>query len=53
MDKIGYLLLMIGCAGMDSSNRTVPAIMVLSGLVIIGITAIKENGRENASEIRL
>ena len=42
MSKLGFLLFIIGAAGMDSPNVVVPAIMVLSGLVIIGITAIKE-----------
>ena len=42
LSKLGFLLLMIGCSGMDSPNVIVPAIMVLSGLAIMGITAYKE-----------
>lgn len=43
MFNLGVLLFMIGGAAMDSSDRTVPVIMVLVGLAIMGITAIKEN----------
>ena len=42
MDKLGFLLFILGAAGMDSPNRLVPAIMVLVGLAIVGITALKE-----------
>ena len=41
--KLGFLLFMIGAGGMDSHNQLVPAAMVLIGLAIIGITALKEN----------
>lgn len=43
MAKIGILLFLLGGAGMDSPNRTVPVIMVLIGLAFLGIAAIKEN----------
>ena len=43
MDKLGFLLFIIGAAGMDSPNITVPVVMVLGGLGIMGITALKEN----------
>lgn len=43
MDKLGFLLFMIGGAGMDSQDRTVAVIMVLAGLAIMGIAAYKEN----------
>ena len=43
MSYMGFLLFILGAAGMDSPNRIVPAIMVLVGLAIIGITALKEN----------
>ena len=42
MDKLGFLLLMIGCAGIESENMMIPAIMVLLGLALIVITVIKE-----------
>lgn len=42
LSKLGFLLLMIGCAGMDTPNLTV-VIMVLAGLAIMGITVLKEN----------
>ena len=41
--KIGYVLLMLGCAGIESENMMVPAIMAIVGITIIGISAIKEN----------
>lgn len=45
MDKLGFLLLVIGSAGMDNPDRIVPAIMVLSGLVIIAVSAFRERRR--------
>ena len=42
MDKLGFVLLMIGCAGIESENMMIPAVMVLLGLALIGITVIKE-----------
>lgn len=44
MGKIGFLLFMIGGAGMDSPDRTIPTIMVLLGLAIMLIVSTKENG---------
>ena len=41
--KLGYVLLMLGCAGIESENMMVPAIMAIVGITIIGISAIKEN----------
>lgn len=43
MQKLGFLLFIIGAAGMDSPNVTVPVIMVLSGLTVMAATALKEN----------
>ena len=43
ISKLGFLLLIIGCAGIESENMLIPASMVLIGLAIIGITALKEN----------
>ena len=43
LSKLGFLLFIIGAAGMDSPNVIIPVIMVLTGLAIIGMTAIKEN----------
>ena len=43
MDKIGYVLLMLGCAGIESENMMVPAAMAVIGLAIIGISVLKEN----------
>lgn len=43
MGYIGFLMFLLGAGGMDSPDRTIPTIMVLVGLAIIGIEAIKEN----------
>ena len=42
MDKIGFVLFLLGAAGMDSPDVTVPAVMVVGGLAITGLSAIKE-----------
>ena len=42
MDKLGFLSLIIGCAGMDSENMMIPAAMVLIGLAFIGLSVLKE-----------
>ena len=42
MEKVGFLLFLLGAAGMDSPDVTVPAIMAAGGLAIIGIYAKKE-----------
>lgn len=39
---IGFILLLLGAGGMDSQNQIVPAAMILVGLAILAITAIKE-----------
>lgn len=46
MQKIGYLLFLLGAGGMDSTSVTVPAVMVFSGLGIIGITVWRERRKE-------
>ena len=38
MQKVAYLLFVIGAAGMDSPNMAVPAVMVLSGLGILAVS---------------
>lgn len=43
LSKLGFVLLMLGCAGIESENMMIPAIMAVVGLAIIGISAIKEN----------
>lgn len=43
ISKIGFLLFLLGAGGMDSQNQIVPAAMVLIGLALIAINAIKEN----------
>ena len=42
MGKVGFLLFLLGAGGVDSPDVTVPAIMAVGGLAIIGISAIKE-----------
>ena len=42
MQKVGFVLFLLGAGGMDSSNMAVPAIMAFCGLGIIGITAWRE-----------
>ena len=42
MSYIGFLLLMLGAAGMDRQNQIPQAIMVFLGLVIILVSAYKE-----------
>lgn len=41
-NKVGFLLFLIGAAGMDSQNQTIPAVMVAIGLVILITAALKE-----------
>lgn len=43
MKYIGFLLFVIGAAGMDGNNMLMSGIIALAGLAIIGITAQKEN----------
>ena len=47
MQKVGYLLFLLGAGGMDSTSVTVPAVMVLSGLGIIGVTVWRERRKEH------
>ena len=42
IQKIGFVLFLVGGAGMDSPDRTIPVIMVLIGVLILIISAIKE-----------
>lgn len=46
MQKIGFILFLLGAGGMDSSNMTVPAVMVLGGLGILTISAWRERRKE-------
>ena len=42
MKVAGFMLFMLGAAGVDSPNMAVPATMVLSGLTILSISALLE-----------
>ena len=42
LGKIGFISLMLGCAGIESENMIIPAVMVLVGLAFIGIEYLKE-----------
>lgn len=53
MSKLGFLLFMLGAGGMDSPDVTVPAIMVLSGIGIIGISAFLERRKEYGISYRV
>ena len=46
MQYIGYLMFVIGAAGVDSSNVAVPVVMVLSGLAILEVSVWKERRKE-------
>ena len=46
MQYIGFLMFAIGAAGMDSPNMAVPAVMVLSGLGILAVSALREQKGE-------
>ena len=35
MQTLGFLLFLIGAAGMDSANQIIPAIMLIVGLTIL------------------
>ena len=50
MQKIGFILFLLGAGGMDSPNMAVPAVMAISGLGIIAATAGKEAMRNRAKE---
>ena len=43
ISKIGFLLFVLGTAGMDSPNVTIPVIMIAIGLTILLVTSQKEN----------
>ena len=53
ISKLGFLLFILGGAGMDSPDRTVPAIMVLSGLAIIAVSAFMERRRKYGLSYRI
>lgn len=42
VQKVGFLLFLLGAGGMDSPNMAVPAVMVLSGLSILAVSAWRE-----------
>lgn len=42
MQKVGFILFMLGVGGMDSPNMSVPVVMVLSGLGILAVSAWRE-----------
>ena len=42
MEYIGFLMMVIGAAGMDGNNMLMSGIIALAGLAIIRITAHKE-----------
>lgn len=46
MDKLGFLLFMIGGAGMDSPDRKIPTIMIIAGLSIIALSALAERRKQ-------
>ena len=41
MQYVGYLMFLLGAAGMDSPNMAVPAVMALIGLGILAVSAWK------------
>ena len=46
LSKLGFLLFILGGAGMDSPDRTVAAIMVLAGLSLIALSALAERRKQ-------
>ena len=42
LGKIGFISLILGCAGVESENMIIPAVMVLVGLALIGFEYLKE-----------
>lgn len=42
MQKVGFILFMLGAGGMDSPDVSVPAVMVFSGLGILAVSAWRE-----------
>lgn len=43
MGYIGFLMLLIGAAGVDGNNMLASGIIALIGLVLLAITSVKEN----------
>ena len=46
MQYMGFLMFVIGAAGIDSPNITVPVVMVLGGLGILAVSALREQKGE-------
>lgn len=42
LGHIGFALFVLGCAGIESEDMIIPAVMVLGGLALIFINYIKE-----------
>lgn len=43
MGYVGFLMFIIGAAGIDGNNMIAAGIIALVGLALLAITAIKEN----------
>lgn len=43
LSKVGFVLMILGAAGIESENMAVPAVIALVGSAIIGISVLKEN----------
>ena len=50
MQKVGFILFILGCAGMDNIDMVVPAVMILSGLTILAAAALKEKSKEHCDK---
>ena len=46
MQYIGFLMFVIGAAGIDGPNITIPVVMVLGGLGILAVSALREQKGE-------
>ena len=53
MGYIGFLMFVIGAAGIDSQNQIVPAVMVLLGLAILAISAFVERREKHGISYRV
>ena len=53
IQKLGFLLLIIGCAGIESENMLIPAVMVILGLVILAISAFVERREKHGISYRV
>lgn len=42
VQKMGFVLLMIGVSGMDSDNLIIPVILTLAGAIILFVTSAME-----------